>query len=186
MIGIKTHFLFQVIAVTTVTALTSQTVFAQARSITTSSYTGQTLAQSYTQDIQGWNRTRWGMSVDEVRKLFPGIESSTPSTTGDSRYVLKNVSLNRAVFDISFVFGANGLKVVNLDQKGKDVELNFRMLLQDLQEKYGRPASQNSIGAIKWILPSTEITLLRMNNPTDSSKNLLFLSYTPKQIRQDI
>lgn len=183
---INNSFLFKLAFATTLTTLTPLVTFSSVYANPAPSYTRETLAQSYTLDIQGWNGTKWGMSVDEVKKLFPGIQPSSPTTTGDSRYVLKDFNVKRTNYDVSFVFGSKGLRVVNLDQKGKNVELSFRVLLQDLQEKYGRPASQNSIGEIKWILPSTEISLLRMANPTDSSKNLLFLSYTPKRVRQDI
>jgi len=137
------------------------------------------IAQAYTQNIEGWNGTRWGMSIAEVQKIFTGLQPTSPAANGATRLVLKGFSLNSYTYDVSFAFGANGLSAVNLQQVGGTPEVGFNLLLNNLKEKYGQPASTNSLGAVKWILPSTEITLLRVNQ-------ILILSYIPKQTRQEI
>ena len=137
------------------------------------------VAQTYTQNIEGWNRTRWGMSIAEVQKIFTGLQPDSPTVNGEPRLVLKGFSLNSFTYDVSFAFGVNGLRAVNLEQVGGDAEVGFSLLLNDLKEKYGQPTSTNSLGAVKWILPSTEIILLRVNQ-------ILILSYIPKQARQEI
>ncbi len=137
------------------------------------------VAQAYTQDIEGWNGTRWGMSIAEVQKMFTGLQPTDPSVSGDTRLMLKGFNLNSYTYNVVFVFGANGLRAVNLEQSGGMAAVGFNLLLNDLKEKYGSPASVNSLGAVKWILPSTEITLLQVNQ-------ILILSYIPKQVRQGI
>jgi hypothetical protein len=167
--GIKLGIIFTAIAATTIATFSS----VHANPIS------PLVAQAYTQDIQGWNGTRWGMSVNEVRAIFPGIQAGEPSATGNPRFVLSNFAVNGLTYKVSFVFDKSGLMAVNLSQEGSRAVLSASMLLQDLQEKYGRPAAKNSLGTIKWILPSTEISLLSIGDMT-------ILSYTPKLTRQDI
>lgn len=116
-------------------------------------------------DLQGWRNTRWGMSVEEVKALYP-FEDGMEIELGDPRQVGKtHIEIKGHRYKIRFVFLKSfGLESVNLAWNSTTSnEVNpATAIAEELQSKYGVPSEVSSkdnhyYTEAKWILPSTTI-----------------------------
>lgn len=119
---------------------------------------------AFLSDLQGWRNTRWGMSVEEVKALYP-FEDGMEIEPGDPRQVGKtHIEVKGHRYDIRFVFLKSfGLESVNLAwNPTTSNEVNpATAIAEELQSKYGVPSElkENQFYTeAKWILPSTLIS----------------------------
>lgn len=114
-------------------------------------------------DIKGWNKTKWGMTFDNVIELYPGIEKK------NNDLKLANYQIDKDDFDVFFKFDNNILKEVRLICSHAAL-LQFTRFEQLLTEKYGQPVTKNESPKGRyidkntfWLLPSTKIELAYIN-----------------------
>lgn len=120
------------------------------------------------QDIQGWNNTRWGMSYEEVRSIYPveNLRQMSQTSAFSHSASLEGYRLGRSYYKVMFYFNSNQLESVVLewwphrfgDQNG---ESPLDDLLSGLRGRYGEPIDDSydniNIWVRKWYLPSTTI-----------------------------
>src|SRR6266446_4321451 len=97
-------------------------------------------------DIDGWGKTRWGMTESEVLTALPGeaVQLATPDKfkSGKASIGIEDFELTGYRFVVRFVFDTvnRRLNAVNLKLKGNDefiAERAFQDLEKALTEKYG-------------------------------------------------
>jgi hypothetical protein len=133
----------------------------------------------------GWQKTAWGMSLDEVKAAYPGkTDNPRPGVKdaegecfpGDHVGLKMDYAAAGRQWDATFCFDADGrLDEIGLDPKG---EVNSFALENDLYARYGREAVRRSSGmtdVVTWFDGDTEITLLA------SGKDKATVSYRAKR-----
>ena len=124
-------------------------------------------------DVRGWDKLTWGMTMDEVRKTYPG---TYPASLPDKFVKLQAPGpvIAGYPFIVNFGFDGNGrlckigLRLVN-EHDAK--ESTYRTLENLLTAKYGIPSKSDRntgyTGSITltttWVYPSTVIELCMMN-----------------------
>jgi hypothetical protein len=121
-----------------------------------------------------WNKTEYGMSLDQVKAVVPGtISPSNPDSYGkDAKELLRleDIEIMRRMFDAFFIFKNDKLIQVTLSlKKGEKFDstvLFFKELVLVLRSKYGqeldheiKPGSAKAI----WMAGRTDITLKTYN-----------------------
>ena len=100
-------------------------------------------------DIDGWNKTRWGMTENEVLEALEGkattIGEPKKYKNGYSPIVLKEIQINDHKYTANFVFDNNNKKLVMviIEFDNTPFEVNFTTLEQMLVGKYGAPSFKN-------------------------------------------
>lgn len=153
------------------------------------------------EDVQGWNKAKWGMTEKDIMNAFPGqITKQELEKTPDGCETLKidNIKIVDQDFAVHFRMDCdkNILKsILILPQlKGEPTPyqnmLVFRLYDQlklELIKKYGEPQLSESdlITKIRtkktWVLPSTEIILEINYQEIDLIEEIDFLSLKYKQ-----
>lgn len=137
----------------------------------------------YVQDVQGWNGTTWGMTKDEVLKIFPTLEIK------DDRWLKGTYTLDKIPCNLSFRFELGKLTGVFLTVKGKgyeDAAFSFNGLLRD---KYGPPTKTGGLTGTRdvvWVLTSTEVELHVRTISKDEDQHLTMLAFSKREKRNDI
>ncbi len=104
-------------------------------------------------DVEGWNKARWGMTENEVLKVFEGKATAVEKpqkTLGLSKQwdayvlvVLDEIEIGKDKYTVNFIFDGNDKKLIKVAVVIKDKspsELQFSSLEQMLTEKYGSPS----------------------------------------------
>lgn len=136
----------------------------------------------------GWQKAKWGMTRDQVKAVYPNVESFTetghPEKTG---LLLKEpFAYSTQEFVVRFFFGTDGgLHNVTLNMRSDKlipdkihVESTSSYLRQHLVEKYG-PPSFNEKDAVmqtwKWNRPGANIEVI------ETSMNVLLCYMQPNK-----
>jgi hypothetical protein len=104
-------------------------------------------------DVEGWNKTRWGMTKNKVLKAFEGkataiekpkkYEGLSKQRDAYALVVLDEIEIGGDKYTVDFVFDDSDKKLIMviISIKGKrPSELQFSSLEQMLTEKYGSPS----------------------------------------------
>jgi hypothetical protein len=140
---------------------------------------------AYVQDIQGWNGTTWGMSQDDVLKVFPQLRTESPGKMSGS-YTLDSVPC-----DLSFRFTSGKLARINLKYTGTNFRINGHRFFELLKEKYGPPTEKGKLADIgldshKWLMPSTQVSISVFSAEPSDEKNWVNINYSQRSDRKDI
>jgi hypothetical protein len=139
---------------------------------------------AHIQDIDGWGNARWGMSIEQVRKLYPfGDLKLAPNginRSGTYRYV----TINDHQYEARFNFVDEKLEAITLawHPKEDDPTNYFSVVLEEMRYLYGEPSKKTYDIAYDWILPSTEINLY---GSIDNPQFQIIIIYTHRNRSQD-
>jgi len=150
-------------------------------------------------EIDGWDKTRWGMTPEEVIAVLPGtgihrISEPKIATPRPGEALLRiddlDVAGHKLAVRFLFTWGTHRLNIVNLTLEREAnplvVEGAFRDLKKALVEKYGpatyRHEDRNEAATsdqVSWRLGKTsvELSLLRFEGSSES----LALHYEPRE-----
>jgi hypothetical protein len=169
-------------------------------------FLGHGIAQ--TDDISGWNGTKWGMSKIEIMELFKGeiVKLEKKETYSHARYAefgLNNYKIGNSYYDIRFLMDSTGiLSQVNIKPgtligvlpSGERLERNknnlgvvasrddYNKLEKLLFEKYGNWFYQKSERlkiTTTWEFPSTTIEL-NFSDLGYPLPTMVILTYKPR------
>lgn len=133
---------------------------------------GVALAQGPT-DIHGWGKVKWGMTLEQVQKLYPDAKPYQPKNENE-RDALK--AADEAALEIPKIDLAHAKFEVNLVGKGPKKEIafveiysragvtegTFQELEKQFRLEYGEPTSKSEKDGWServWLLPSTKVEL---------------------------
>lgn len=138
-------------------------------------------------DVKGWGNTTWGMSEDQLIKLYPAIKRIS-----ENRLTLSNIVIGMSKYEVILVMDrSKKLKEVFVAANEKDMILKrqFDELEKELSLKYGPPALKNRPSSTvaneavsAWTFPSTtiELSYVLMRGLDDKSNvNHLIIRYRP-------
>jgi len=143
----------------------------------------------------GYDKAKWGMTVDEVKKLYPG-GLAQQSDNGGAVYKIRKSATGVSEGIITFYFKPKiGLRsvVVLFTAQGSQVDLerdNFvpptneqaarivSALRQDLVMKHGKPALEKE-GSANWIGTAGDWIMLRETREPDGLHTTVGLAYAP-------
>ena len=131
------------------------------------------------QDVGGWTRIRWGMTVSEAREAFPGQVSdprvaAAPDATLIDRFIISDIKIGRITAEaaVQTERDSNQVVAVRLRAAGpsaspRERTNTFSALKQLLIVKYGTPQNEDhspdgsgtTDSRVFWVFPSTSITL---------------------------
>jgi hypothetical protein len=129
---------------------------------------------------EGFERVRWGASVQEVLKIFPNAKAK-PVAVGSPRekaYLVESkvgtvpVELNLIFLDDKF-----GQALLHFDRKDAD------QVVDVFKERYGKPVGETQT-ALTWNVSGTSVMVLRAGVATVSSPE--FSEYAEKYRRQSL
>jgi hypothetical protein len=134
---------------------------------------------AYAEDPGGWNKAKWGMTEDELRKVFEGQLTKLPETIQNKNgthcnYTMNDVKIGDFKFKATFCMNndTKGLAQVQLDPV-ESVDSNlflFESLTQMLIKKYGDIAYKRydqkfiDLREHKWYFPTTVIELIYLKS----------------------
>ena len=157
---------------------------------------------NYKYDI--WNGACYGMSINEIKKLFPnGCVPKTTMIYDDGArvlYMLEEYELVNNIFEVRFVFRAEKLISVNLSQKLRNnknqSEKVFSLLKQTLTAKYGNEINSDDYidkhfikRSVGWLSPSgINISLLLMVTGSYEAGHVagVHLTYWVRQLSDEL
>lgn len=122
----------------------------------------------HTSRLQGYGKTSWGMTLDEVLRVEPRSKQlATPElfNTGAALAAIEHIDIGGTDLRVVFIFDetAKLLKQVNLATHEKMNELvnglSFSTLEQLLTEKYGSPNFKEDRRRASWLLDATIVEL---------------------------
>lgn len=153
-----------------------------------------TIAQEKAEDPHGWTKAKWGMTQDEIQKIFPEAIQTTDRVLG-RKLTLRGFKIGRLSYAVRFVFGpgSEGLIKVFLLPEGEPAG-TYAGIAQDslrtmLTDKYGQPTQSSERDMYdpdgkdrqwKWVLSETEIKLGSLQF-RDDTKNYTVLTYRKKE-----
>lgn len=131
------------------------------------------------QDVTGWTRIRWGMTVSEARDAFPGQVSdpriaAAPDAILMDRFLISDIQIGRinAEAAVQTERDSNRVVAVRLRAAGPSASARertntFSALKQLLIVKYGTPQNEDhspdgsgtTDSRVFWVFHSTSITL---------------------------
>lgn len=154
------------------------------------------LAVSATMLAQGYGKTKWGMSKEEVALIYENstLKPGDKMNEGEDIYFIKQAvfSTNSTIY---FIFAKNKLTRVTIapDCSLSDLDCMYKAKLQlstNLENKYGPPNSikKTLLGFVdrKWVLGETII--LESSAVSRNSKNEIVMydiHYTPRPNNDD-
>jgi hypothetical protein len=97
-------------------------------------------SQKLEQSIQGWGKAKFGMTVDEVKKVYPQSISDSTKYSNDKVGLLKieNYKIEQDTFNVSFVFKNGNLDFIKLSYKEMPTLESYDRLKLKLITKYGK------------------------------------------------
>lgn len=154
-------------------------------------------AQPRPQDIDGWDKVKWGMTVDQVRAAY-GVDAQPQ--TQDEWTLLQLQPVMLAGIEMGVQVGARqasgkvssvrlwsyfGSPNSNPKASGRD----FDPLRTFLIQKYGRPANEDEtrgengrlVKTATWKFPSTQVVLTLEQSAPLPNVGKIFLEYTANQ-----
>jgi len=143
-------------------------------------------------DVEGWNKARWGMTENEVLKVFEGkataiekprkYQGLSKQWDAYSSIILDEIEIGKDKYTVDFIFDDKDKKLIMIIVSIKNkspLELQFSSLEQMLTEKYGSPSFKiDSEGSHllererAWNFPSTIIELKYFDMRVINSKSL--------------
>jgi hypothetical protein len=128
--------------------------------------------------LADWERTRWAMTVDEVKAVVPGIvDVPYEGEREDSEYPVYVLLAAPHVSDNVFYIVTMGFLYGHLNSVGlKPVSIECDELKKRLTEKYGEvPDSKFEKGtAIEWHVDGDRLVLITPFETNDSIKCILY------------
>ncbi len=143
---------------------------------------------------EGWYKTKWGMTIDEIRTVLKedikqvSAEYKKKYNTAQT-HTITDFKIGKFTFDVYLTIDPQkGLAKVNVAKKGElDQYACFLELENALKKKYGNPSSteENKImgskmNSIEWITQDTLIRLIhsefRFNNKNRESTDIIYES----------
>ena len=128
-------------------------------------------AMSQPQDVEGWDKAKWGMKAGEIENNFSGqVHPPIERSKGIDWYVsweILAINLGECAATVRFIMDSEKEelnKVILIVHDGNRDHYDF--LLEQLINKYGRPTHPNKPMGVgkenqynKWVFPSTIIML---------------------------
>lgn len=147
-----------------------------------------TAAIAEEQNLQGYGRTKWGMTLSQVLAVEDRAKEQIPAGVyaGDliSRAIIPAVNIDGSVYKVLYLFSRKegALKQVNLVFKGEYVYSGSYYSMQRLLvAKYGTPKLKQEEGASmrsRWIVGQTVVELSLVILSSIRVRNL-FITYQP-------
>lgn len=105
--------------------------------------------------VNGWDKTRWGMPVTEVKNLYAdsGIKESDRN---DQILVIESIKINNRNYSATFIFRSGKLSEVSLVMKEAMAE-DYQEAVNLISKKYGKTANSDKMTTV-WSFPKTVIT----------------------------
>jgi len=125
---------------------------------------GLAFSQAKTQDVTGWAKIKWGMTIEDVRSAYPGA-------TGDGtreRLFLEPVQIGDLSMNVSVSARTGTDRITKIELSNMDGgSRKFDGLKVLLIQKYGAPINEAtksdeanaSVTTLLWTFPSASITL---------------------------
>ena len=155
-------------------------------------------------DIDGWGKTRWGMTESEVLKAMPGeavqLGKSEKFKSGEATIGIKDFELASHRFSVRFIFDTvtrrlNAVHLQLIESNYLIAEDTFHTLEKALTEKYGPASYRNEKrkrGALgltidnnaSWRLTNTTINL--MFSYLENAYHILYLHYEPDAANKEL
>ena len=123
-------------------------------------------------DVQGWGKVKWGMTLEQIQKLYPEAKPYQPKDeaerkamqfSDESALEIPGVDLVNTKFEVNFVGkGANKqIAFVEIYSRAGVTEGTFTELEKQFRLKHGEPSKNDKDGWFErtWTLPSTKIEL---------------------------
>ena len=131
------------------------------------------------QDVEGWTRIRWGMTVAEAREAFPGQVSdprvaAAPDAILIDRFIISDILIGRIRAEAAVQTEQDSSQVIAVRLRAagpsaspRERTNTFSALKQLLIVKYGTPQNEDhspdgtgtTDSRVFWVFPSTSITL---------------------------
>src|SRR6266404_3814392 len=149
------------------------------------------------EDPHGWTKAKWGMTEEDIKKLFSDAAILVPKTKAEAPLLdapkgfkflgIRNFEIIPLAYTVRFVFDKGGLNSVTLWPEGDKAvvcDVAQSQLLWMLKDKYGTPQSSNEDmrdppgkdRRWEWTLPDTAIKL-SFGDYRDTKFNFVFLTY---------
>jgi hypothetical protein len=122
-------------------------------------------------DVEGYSKTRWGMTDDEILAALPGQAVRLTAPLPKRSYAggiianigIEDLEIAHTKYTLHFVPGKDGkLFRVRIAPVNRGYAIHFQALEAILTEKYGPPSYKSVAGnhmVAKWNFPSTTIDL---------------------------
>jgi hypothetical protein len=144
--------------------------------------------QQTARDVYGWNGTRWGMTLVQVKAAVNYSIEPEPETKNEFR-VTQSIKIDEIPVKVGFQFVSDKLTIVSLAvDKGENRSVAFDSLKRSLIEKFGKPSDENTkldhpipgafLRTVFWSFPSTSITL-EWHEFSETS-GLIYVNYLPR------
>jgi hypothetical protein len=152
-------------------------------------------------DVQGWNKTKWGMTDEQIRTELIGnrVEPYTETEKFKDFRVnlwIKNLEIDDYQYEVLFQMDdlTNQLsRVLIRPSENKEIYVKFKSLDQMLMEKYGLPNDKDDhyswyIQTYKhlWKFPTTTIELRYSELKIPKVESILSLTYHPSTNEDNI
>jgi len=117
-------------------------------------------------DLPGWRNTKWGMSMEQVKSLYPFTDGIEGEPDELRRVGKTSIVIDGHQYRVRFVFlKSYGLESVNFASElaGENSYRVRKSVADALQERYGQPdkrmewATPSPYLDMKWYLPNTVI-----------------------------
>jgi len=147
-------------------------------------------------DLKGWRYAEWGMTADQVIKVFKGevewFEKPAEFENGNAPIGIESYALAGHKYKVSFVLDKNSkLHMVSLDLQEEGNEAIFESLEKLLTEKYGTSSYKNNrrddgglapslYHETMWSFSKTTITLTYYELMTTTPMRVILLTYEAK------
>jgi hypothetical protein len=143
-------------------------------------------------DVKGWGKVTWGMTLDQVRKLYPDAKPYQPKSemerksleaSDETALEIPAVALFGTKFEVNFVGHGPKKEIafVEIYSRVSVTEKTFQELEKDLTLKHGEPAHKGENGGWTervWTLPSTKVELW-YHGTLEKEQPAIGFSYSP-------
>lgn len=121
----------------------------------------------------GWGKTRWGMTVEQVKSLY---SDARPSDDGISKLHIKSYLIEEISYEVDLMFnstgGLSGVVLARACQDDREATSLVRRLTEFLTLKYSAPApvpkKPEDGTSVYWVTPDSVVNL-QYSAPTSKS-----------------
>ncbi len=124
-------------------------------------------------DVQGWGKVKWGMTLEQIQKLYPEAKPYQPKDERERKQMqfsdetaleIPSIDLVDTKFEVNFVGQGVGKRIIMVEiySRAGVTEKTFVALEKQLRRSHGAPASMDDKDGWferTWVLPSTKIEL---------------------------